>query len=79
MGKKIWLLIHPGNFGSDVMVTWPYVHPTARVPVRPHHRETTVYSRTFYLVWEPRRKLIAHQCYDELTAVKAGEPLTIIT
>ena len=31
------------------------------------------------LVWEPRRKLIAHQCCDQLTAVKTGYPLTSIT
>ena len=40
--------------------------PTAR----PHHRETKVYSHTFWLVWEPKRKLLAHQCFDQLTAVK---------
>ena len=31
------------------------------------------------LLWEPRRKLIAHQCCDHLTAVKTRYPLTSIT
>ena len=44
----------------------------------PHHRETNVYSPTFQLIWEPKRKLIAHRCCDQLTAVKTGYPLTII-
>ena len=30
-------------------------------------------------IWEPRRKLIAHQCCGQLTAVKTGYPLTSIT
>ena len=30
------------------------------------------------MVWEPRRKLIAHQCSDQLTSVKTGNPLTSI-
>ena len=33
-------------------------------------------------MWEPKRKLIAqaaHQCYDQLTAIKTGHPLTSIT
>ena len=38
--------------------------------VRPQHRATNVYSH---------RKLIAHQCFDQLTAVKTGYPLTNIT
>ena len=56
------------------------VHRTnERATVRPHHRATNVYSHTFQRVWEPRRKLIAHQCCDQLTAVKTGYPLTSIT
>ena len=47
--------------------------------VRPQHRVTNVYSHTFWLVWEHKRKLIAHQCCDQLTAVKTGYPLTSIT
>ena len=53
---------------------WTYDRPT----VRPHHRHINVYSHTFYLIWEPRRKLIAHQCCDQLTSVKTGNPLTSI-
>ena len=30
-------------------------------------------------IWEPGRKLIAHQCCDQLTAVKTRYPLTSIT
>ena len=30
------------------------------------------------VVWEPKRKLIAHQCCDQLTAAKTGYPLTSI-
>ena len=47
--------------------------------VRPHHRKTNVYSHNFKLVWKPKRKLIAHQCCDQLIAVKTGHPLTSIT
>ena len=61
---------------ENLIITWPY---TERTTVRPHHRETNVYSHTFWLVWEPRRKLIAHQCCDQLTTVKTGYPLTSIT
>ena len=52
--------------------------PSERATTRPHHRETNVYSPTFQLIWEPKRKLIAHQCCDQLTAVKTGYPVTII-
>ena len=55
---------------NETIITWPYTdQPTDR---RPHHRATNVYSYTFYLVWEPRRKLIAHQCWDQLTVAKQG-------
>ena len=47
--------------------------------VRPHHRHTNVYSHTFSPLWEHRRKLIAHQCSHQLTAIKTGYPLTGIT
>ena len=54
-----------------------------RLPaVRPYFRHANVYSRTFQLLWEPReprRKLIAHQCCNQLTAVKTRYPLTSIT
>ena len=61
---------HPRKFGN---------HVTDRPTVRPHHRFTNVYSHTFQLLWEPRRKLIAHQCCRQLTAVKTKYPLTSIT
>ena len=48
VAKKIWLPIHPQNFGSHVTVRTP-----ACTPVRPHHRETNVTCHTFLLVWEP--------------------------
>ena len=32
----------------------------------------------FLASWEPKRKLIAHRCCDQLTAVKTGYPLTSI-
>ena len=34
------------------------------------HRATNVYSRTIYLVWEHKTKLIAHQCCDLLTGIR---------
>ena len=34
------------------------------------HRATNVYSRTIYLVWEHKTKLIAHQCCDQLTGIR---------
>ena len=66
---------HTRKFGNHVTV-----HHLQ--PARPHHRHTNVYSHTFYLLWEPRepsRKLMAHQCCDQLTAVKTRHPLTSIT
>ena len=35
MGKKIWLSMHPGNFGSDLL-------SRDRTPVRRNHRHTNV-------------------------------------
>ena len=67
---------HPRKFGNHVTVHRP---PALPLPVRPHHRHTNIYSHTFQLLWEPRRKLIAHQCCHQLTAVKTGYPLTSIT
>ena len=66
---------HPRKFGNPVTV-----HRLQ--PVHPHHRYTNVYSDTFQLLWEPRkplRKLSAHQCCYQLTAVKTRYPLTSIT
>ena len=80
-------LKHVGHFNSNAPQLRKSTHPrkcgnhviVLRPSVRPHHRETNVYSYTFQLVWEPKRKLIAHQCCDQLTAVKTGYPLTSIT
>ena len=63
---------HTRKFCNHVTVHRP-------VAVRPHHRYTNVYSHAFLLLWdptEPRRKLIAHQCCNQLTAVKTRYPLT---
>ena len=38
-----------------------------------------MFTHTFKLVLERRKKLIAHQCCDQMTAVKTGRPLTSIT
>ena len=39
-----------------------------------------IYQHNLFMpIWEPRRKLIAHQCCDQLTAVKTRYPLTSIT
>ena len=60
-------------------IWWSRDRPTDRQTVRPHHRHTNAYSHTFSLLWEPKRKLIAHQGCHQLTAVKTGYPLTGIT
>ena len=57
---------HPRKFGNHVTVHRPPA-------ISPYCRHANVYSHTFQLFWEPReprRKLIAHQCCDQLTAVK---------
>ena len=51
--------------------------PTADRPTAPQDNQCLLSH--FWLVWEPKRKLIAHQCCDQLTAVKTGHPLTSIT
>ena len=39
-----------------------------------------IYEHNLFMpIWEPWRKLIAHQCCDQLTAVKTRYPLTSIT
>ena len=60
---------HPRKLGNHVTVHRP--------PVRPHHRKTNVQSHTFSLVWEHRKTYIAHQCCDQLAAVRTGYLLTI--
>ena len=55
---------HPRKFGNHVTVHRP--------PVRPHYRATSFQSPHFLTY-------IAHQCCDQLTAVKTGYPLTSIT
>ena len=42
------------------------VHSAPRV--LPHHRHTNVYSHTFYLLWEPRRKLTIDSCQNRVSA-----------
>ena len=52
---------------------WPYTdRPSAP-------QENQCLLSHIYLVWEPKRKLIVHQCCDQLTAIKTGHPLTSIT
>ena len=54
-----------------------------RPPVRPHHRETNVQCHFFLANLGAQENSycthIAHQCCDQLTAVKTGYPLTSIT
>ena len=64
---------HPRKFGNHVTVHRP---PTDR-PSAPQDNQCLLSH--FQLVWEPKRKLIAHQCCDQLTAVKTGHSLTSIT
>ena len=61
-----WIAFKVAPIPENLVITWPY---TERATVRPHHEETNVYSHTFSLVWEPNRKLTAHQCCNQLTAV----------
>ena len=67
---------HPRKFGNHVTVH----RPTAPRPSAPQENQCLLWH--FKLVWEPKRKLIAqaaHQCCDQLTAIKTGLPLTSIT
>ena len=64
---------HPRKFGNHVTLHRP---PTDR-PSAPQENQCLLSH--IYLVWEPKRKLIVHQCCDQLTAIKTGHPLTGIT
>ena len=64
---------YPRKFGNHVTVHRP---PTDR-PSAPQENQCLLSH--IYLVWEPKRKLIVHQCCDQLTAIKTGHPLTSIT
>ena len=44
IAKKIWLSIHPWNFGKSF---------TVRPSDRPHHKETNMKSHNFKVMWEP--------------------------
>ena len=65
---------HPRKFGNHVTVNQP---PTADRPSAPQENQCLLSH--FQLVWEPKRKLVAHQCCDQLTAIKTGYPLISIT
>ena len=65
---------------ENLVITWPYTDwPPSRPPERPSVRTTGIpmftlkHSRFF------GSPLIAHQCCDQLTAVKTRYPLTSIT
>ena len=64
---------HPRKFGNHVTVHRP---PTDR-PSAPQENQCLLSH--IYLVWEPKRELIVHQCCDQSTAIKTGHPLTSIT
>ena len=64
---------HPRKFGNHVTEHQPNEAPSVRATGKP------MFTHAFQLVWEPWKKLIAHQCCDQLTAVKTGHPLTSIT
>ena len=81
VGGAPWLSksTHPRKFGNHVTVHRP---PTAdrRPTDRPSApQENQCLLSHIYLVWEPKRKLIVHQCCDQLTAIKTGHSLTSIT
>ena len=75
MGKKIWVSMHPRNFGSQVTV-----HPCAR----PSVSTTGAKCHIFFLVWDPSlrgKKLIiiinVHQTtYRATTGTEAGDAIT---
>ena len=50
---------------SDTPKSFADLTPTKRTSARPHHRETNVYSHTFLVVWEPRRKKLS--LFDNIT------------
>ena len=75
MGKKMKYSTHPRKFGNRVTVH----RPTTRPPERPSVRTIGVPMFTLNLSSYFGSPLIAHQCCDQLTAVKTRYPLTSIT
>ena len=63
---------HHRKFSNHVTVQ-PSERPSVRTTGKP------MFTHIFQLVWERRKKLIAHQCCDQMTAVKTGHPLTSTT
>ena len=57
---------------ENLVITWPYSDRRPSVP-------TTGKPMFILSLWEPKRKLIAYQCCDQLAAVKTGHQLTSIT
>ena len=67
---------HPRKFGNHVTV-----HRATERPSAPQGNKCFLshFLASLGVVWEPKKKLIAHQCCDQLTAIKTGYPLTSIT
>ena len=67
---------HPRKFGNHVTVH----RPTERSTVRPHHRDHCLLSYFLASLGAQEKSMsIAHQCCDQLTAVKTEYPLISIT
>ena len=65
---------------GNLVITWPYTdRPTDRPPKRPSVCTTGMPMFTLTLCSYFGSPLIAHQCCDQLTAVKTRYPLTSIT
>ena len=82
-GPSVNKSTHPRKFGNHVTERPATDRPSVRTTGIPMFTLTLSYSfltlSLSFLLWEPRRKLIAHQCCGQLTAVKTGYPLTSIT
>ena len=66
IGEKIWLSMHPRNFGSDKIVR-TYVHPFML-----GCEMTNQLARSPRLILLVSKFGIGHPCYGQLTAVKKG-------
>ena len=66
---------HPRKFGNHVTVH----RPPADRPSAPQGHQSLLSHFLATVVLEPRRKLIARECCDQLAAVKTRYPLTSIT
>ena len=53
IAKEIWYPIRPKNFGSDVIVTWPYVRTSVRPSVRTRGLTNTLHTLDRTLCWIP--------------------------